>query len=119
MGAPKDTLPNLAARLRHARILGGLSARELDRLAGKTPGHSSLLETSPDIDPSVSTAMAYARVLGLSLDWLAAGEGAAPHRAAVLASVQHARAHVTRVASASAAAAQARAPRPARRKGAA
>lgn len=83
---------SIAGRLRKARKIGKLHARELDRLAGKTLGHCGLIEARPRSDVYAKTCEAYAEVLGLSLDWLIAGKGADPEPAGVLAAVSAARA---------------------------
>ena len=81
----------IGQRLRWARDQAELSARELDRLAGKTPGHAGLIEAR-GTDAWASTLAAYARVLGLSLDWLIAGEKRrAPKPARILVAVKRAR----------------------------
>lgn len=68
-----------------------LSARELDRLAGKREGHASIIEANPLADPQGSTLSAYARVLGCTLDWLIDGKGEAPSSADVHAAVERSR----------------------------
>jgi transcriptional regulator with XRE-family HTH domain len=82
----------IGKRLRKARKLAQISARELDRLAGRTPGHAGLIEHRPGADVMAGTVLAYADVLGLSLDWLIAGRGAEPIAARVQAAVVEARA---------------------------
>lgn len=82
---------SISARVRLARDLVGLSARELDRLAGLAEGHSSIIEASAKKSLSTQTAQALARVLGLSLDWLIAGDGKPPSERAVRAAVDAAR----------------------------
>lgn len=85
----------LADRLQHALTLADISARELDRLAGATPGHFAVildrLRKRPDADVETGTAEAYARVLGVSLDWLISGTGREPRERAVRAAVEAAR----------------------------
>ena len=66
-------LKTMGQRLHWAREAAGVSARELDRLAGKTPGHVGLIEAR-DSDATGKTLAAYAAVLGLSLDWLIVGD---------------------------------------------
>lgn len=68
-----------------------LSTRELDRLAGLTPGHTSAIETGGRPNVEVRTAGALAGVLGVSLDWLVWGNGRGPSGRAVGSSVEHAR----------------------------
>lgn len=64
--------------LRAAREAAGLKARELDRLAGITEGHTSFIENGKITNPSTDTARALADVLGLSLDYLLGGVGQQP-----------------------------------------
>ncbi|WP_437623356.1 helix-turn-helix domain-containing protein [Sorangium sp. So ce1151] len=73
-----DQARSIGERLRFARQLGNISARGLDRLAGKTEGHASLIEAKPQAEVTATTAAAYAEVLGLSLDWLILAKGTAP-----------------------------------------
>lgn len=86
----------LAKRLEHARTLGRLSARELDRLAGLGEGHVSMIETGRRPSIEAKTASALAEVLGVSLDWLIAGVGAEPRPRRVVASVEAARARLSK-----------------------
>ena len=78
---------NLGDRLRSLRNLVDISARELDRLAGKTPGHALLIESRPSADVLAGTLADYAQVFGVTLDWLALGKGKAPRHADVVAAV--------------------------------
>lgn len=82
-------------RLRAARELVGLkelSARELDRLAGLHQGHVWAIETGHRPSIESDTAIALARVLGVTLDWLLTGQGDEPIADDVIASVERARA---------------------------
>ena len=83
----------LGARLKATCDLVDLSLRELDRLAGLTPGHSRQAVAFNN-NPTSQTCIAWARVLGVSLDWLCRGDehGKPPKRAAVLRAVEAARA---------------------------
>ena len=81
----------LSVRLRQVRGLVGLSARELDRLAGLAEGHCSLIENGTRPHVEVRTAQSLARVLGVSLDWLIDGSGRTPSERAVRAAVESAR----------------------------
>lgn len=57
----------------------GLSARELSRLSGlPSKGHVAMIEAGTYATMSVATAIAIARVLGCSLDWLILGSGKQP-----------------------------------------
>lgn len=88
-----EDLAMLAGRLRHARMLSGLSARELNELALKRTGtHVSLIESGVRESPQADTLEKLARVLGITLDWLIAGTGPLPSKRAVLAAVERARA---------------------------
>ncbi len=82
----------LGKRLEELRTLAGLSARELDRLAGLREGHSWLLEHNENPNPELRTIAAFCRVLGCTYGYLAAGEGKRPSRAAVIRAVEAARA---------------------------
>jgi len=70
--------------------LAGISARELDRLAGKTEGHAAAVETKLHERAQLGTIADYAEVFGVSLDWLVAGEGHVPTEAEVRAAVSFA-----------------------------
>ena len=82
----------IGLRLREARKLVVLSARELDSLAGTTPGHASLIESGVVANVTIETAKGLARVLGMSLDWFVNGVGSPPSAAAVQFAVDEARA---------------------------
>lgn len=71
-------MKTLAERLRWARGLTGLSARDLDRLAHLTPGHTNNIEAGRRKEPSAETVRSLARALGVSCDWLIDGNGMAP-----------------------------------------
>lgn len=74
-----NMLVMLAARLRRARELGGVSARELSRLAGlPSESHVGTLEAASDPNPSANTVTAICRVLGITADYLLTGSGPAP-----------------------------------------
>jgi len=77
-------------RLRAARD-GVCSARELDRLAGLTPCHTSLIESGRRPNPESDTLRAIATTLGVSLDWLVLGVGDPPRAEDVRAAVERAR----------------------------
>jgi transcriptional regulator with XRE-family HTH domain len=67
-----------------------LSASELDRRAGLTRGHTSLIEAGAKGDLASSTAAKLASALGLTLDWLICGEGTVPSPEVVRAAVAQA-----------------------------
>lgn len=81
----------LVDRLKEARKMGGVSRRELSLLAGCAQAVCSIVERSGS--GSVKTLAAFANVLGVSLDWLIAGQkDAKPKSADVQAAVLRARA---------------------------
>jgi transcriptional regulator with XRE-family HTH domain len=80
-------LKTIGDRLAFARTKGGISARELDRLAGKTEGHASLIEARRAADVLASNVAAYASVLGVTVEWLLTGEGDEPTEESVTAAV--------------------------------
>ena len=71
---PRD---EIGGRLHDLRARAGMSARELDRLAGLTQGHVSHIESTKGSVTS-TTLVAIAAVFGASLDWLVLGDGAPP-----------------------------------------
>jgi hypothetical protein len=81
-------LATLGERLRWVRNMAGISARELDRLADKNEGHAAVVETKIHDRAALWTIVDYANVLGVSLGWLATGEGDPPTRAAVCLAVE-------------------------------
>jgi transcriptional regulator with XRE-family HTH domain len=78
-------------RLRHVRELSGLSARELDRLAGQPEGHATMIERRSAERVWTDTAASYAQVVGVTLDWLVRGVGDRPTKKSVRAAVERAR----------------------------
>ena len=81
----------LGKRLEQARsLVPGLSAKEVDRLAGLGEGHTRQIETGTKGNPGIKTLAAAARVLGVSLDWLDRG-GKTPSAEEVQRSVDTAR----------------------------
>lgn len=79
-------------RIRAYRDLAGISSKELDRLAGLSPGATWAAERSDKDNPHTKTARGIARVLGLSLDHLVNGTGAPPTEEQVRAAVATAQA---------------------------
>ncbi|HEU4410181.1 MAG TPA: helix-turn-helix transcriptional regulator, partial [Polyangiaceae bacterium] len=61
-------------RVRLARTARGRGVNELDRLIGSKQGYVSRLESS-DREPRADTLRKLAQALGVSLEWLATGEG--------------------------------------------
>jgi DNA-binding XRE family transcriptional regulator len=78
---------SLGDRLRLAREMAGIPARELDRLAGLSEGHTANIESGRRPNIEARTASAIATVLGLSLDWLVSDAGSPPSEAAIRDSV--------------------------------
>lgn len=79
-------------------LVEGLSTKELDRLAGITPGHTWWIE-SKGADGSkkgieTGTADKLAAALGISLEYLIRGEGPEPTAEEVGAAVEAARARL-------------------------
>lgn len=84
---------SLGARLRLARELAGISARELDRIArSRGDGLAARVESGARSNLEAGTAEEYAVALGLSLDWLISGIGQPPSEKKVRAAVEAARA---------------------------
>jgi transcriptional regulator with XRE-family HTH domain len=81
----------VGGRIKQARCLAKIAARELDRLAGITEGHTSLIESGHVADATSQTLVKIARVLGVSLDWLVSGFGDGPTTDTVIAAVAVAR----------------------------
>jgi len=82
----------LGSRLRATRALvPDLSAKELDRLAALSPGHTTMIELGYRPRVEARTALALADVLGISLDWLLRGSGRSPSPRTVRAAVARAR----------------------------
>lgn len=80
----------IGERLRKARLLGGLSTRDLDSMSGMAAGHTSMIETGRRNNLEVRTATSIANVLGLTLDWLLRGAGASPTKESVEAAIARA-----------------------------
>ncbi len=89
MGRPlRDHAPHIGARLQQARERAGLLGKQLDRLAGKAPGHARIIETTGRA--SVDSLVAYATVLGLSLDYLVLARGVCPAKASIRSAIEKA-----------------------------
>lgn len=85
-------LPTFGERLRYARLLGPtLSARELDRLAGRPANTTRQAETRHQSTSQPQYVLAYAQALGVEATWLLMGTGPRRGRAAVVAAVEAAR----------------------------
>jgi transcriptional regulator with XRE-family HTH domain len=82
----------VSMRLRWAREAAGLSCRELSTLAKLgAPTHVALIESETRGRVAASTLVQLADVLGVSLDWLAAGKGTRPDEEMIRRSVERAR----------------------------
>jgi transcriptional regulator with XRE-family HTH domain len=71
-------LEDLAARLKWARGMSGLTALDVCRKAQLSKAHVSMIESGRRKRIDVQTAQAIASVLGISWAWLLSGEGDAP-----------------------------------------
>jgi len=71
-----EPVVSLGARLREVRLASGLSLREVARQLGVSPSFVSQLENGKS-QPSVATLYSMAQLLGVSIDELFAGDGAA------------------------------------------
>lgn len=80
----------IAARVQHVREIAGLSRSALSQLAGLAQTHVGLIERKAEANPQVSTLTSLSRVLGVSIDWLATGEGVGPTEDAVREAVARA-----------------------------
>lgn len=85
-------LVTISVRLREVREAAGISARELDRLAGLTPNHTSLIEGRAGCELRSGTLEALSEALGISLDWLVRGVGREPAPARLRDAIRRARA---------------------------
>lgn len=82
---------SIHARLRELRELSGLSARALSKAAGLNERHVAMIEDGTVKDPASSTIEALAVTCGASVDWLIAGRGKPPSKAAVARAIDKAR----------------------------
>ena len=91
-------LSTLPGRLKWARFAARNadekepSARSMSELAGLSVAMWALLESGDRTSPAASTILAIASAIGVSAEWLFAGEGAAPTEADVHAAVERTRA---------------------------
>lgn len=77
----------LQARLTWARNKTGLSQRRLSELAGIADRLVSLIERGERENPELKTVSALAAALGVSVGWLANGEGQQPDESDIRSSV--------------------------------
>lgn len=75
LAAPTPTLPaSMGARLRAVREARGLSLRELGRAAEVPHATLSLLENGHQAGCDARAAVALARALGVTVEWLVLGD---------------------------------------------
>lgn len=86
----------IAERLRKTREAAKIGSSELDKLAGLSIGHVSVIEGRKNQSIDASTAAKLAHALGVSLEWLITGEGQAPTLRAIKAAATKAAARRTR-----------------------
>lgn len=85
-------METISSRLAALRTLAGLKATELGDLAGlSSPAHVGMIERGDRPNISAMTAVALARTLGTSAEYLVEGTGEPPTHAEVLAAVARAR----------------------------
>lgn len=89
--AQNDPPDTPGGRIRWARELCGISAREVDRIVGGNVGHLALIETRIHERAELGTIAPYARALGLDLDWIWDGAGEVPTAASVAKAIDLAR----------------------------
>lgn len=68
--------------------MAGLSSRQLSMLAGVAENFSAIIERGKAKAPSFGVISGFARVLGVSLDWLDRGQGPEPTREQIVAAVE-------------------------------
>lgn len=74
-------------RLRRLRERAGISARELDKLAGTAVGLAAMLEKGTRDGSRTDTLVKYARALGATFEYLAMGIGKPPTAGAVSSAI--------------------------------
>ena len=84
-------MQTMAQRLTHLREMGGLSRFELHVLAKISRGFPGHIETGRVQDVGVAVLGRIADVFGVSIDWLARGDGKAPTARSVADAVKSAR----------------------------
>lgn len=90
------TPTTVAGRLKLLRGLGGVSLRELARLAGTSAGYPALIEAGERERLGGDVAASLARVLGCTMEFLVCGVGERPSKAVVIAAIERARAGTQR-----------------------
>lgn len=81
----------VSLRLQQLRTRAGLTPRELDQLAGLNRGHVLKLEDGRRPTPTVATLQRLASVFGISVGYLATGEGEEPSQEALIEAAYKAR----------------------------
>lgn len=66
-------MQTVGERIAWARARRGLTAHQLDRAAGITPGHTAKLEADGGSEPRLATAIKLATALGVEAKWLMFG----------------------------------------------
>lgn len=88
-----ETPSDMAGRLRVLLDYSGLDQSALSLLAGLAPAHVNMILRGKIAQPSGKTLASLCDVLGVSLDWLMRGVGAAPDEDSVRAAVELAQAN--------------------------
>lgn len=83
---------SIGARLKARREAAGIERSELGGLAGLSPALVGMIERGDRANIAAATAVALARVLGTTAEYLVTGDGDPPPDAAVRAAVESARA---------------------------
>lgn len=93
MATTTKTPRTFGGRIKYLRELiePELSQHELDKLAGLHRGHTWQIEEGNRDNPTTETLSGFKRVFGVSLDWLASGEGELPDTIAARDAVSEAR----------------------------
>ena len=73
-----------AGRLRTARMAAKIKAKDLAGFAGISAGYLSQLESGSRVMPAAEVVGKIAQFLGVSVEWLLSGDGAAPPQARVM-----------------------------------
>ena len=84
-------MQTMAQRLAHLREMGGVSRLELHVLAKISRGFPGHIETGRVQDVGVTVLGRIADVFGVTIDWLARGDGKAPTTRSVAEAVKAAR----------------------------
>lgn len=85
-------MQGLGERLKETRELGGISSRELGSLAGTSETYPSLIESGERKQVGADAVAKFARVLGVTTDFLILGVGKPPTKKQVIAAITAAKA---------------------------